>query len=113
MRKKFPDRKVLSFKSTSVEALAALHTIDRANFKPFDFIYIDGSHVAKDVLTDACMAWPLLKQNGFMVFDDYAWKPEGITTMQRPKIAIDFFLNIFEEELIVVHVAYQLIVRKV
>ena len=112
VRKKFPDRKVLSFKSTSVEALAALHTIDRANFKPFDFIYIDGSHVAKDVLTDACMAWPLLKQNGLLAFDDYLWRIPGMTTIQRPKIAIDSFINIFEGELAMAHNGYQLIVRK-
>ena len=112
VRKKFPERKVLSFKSTSIEALTALHTIDRANFKSFDFIYIDGSHLAKDVLTDACMAWPLLKKSGFMVFDDYAWRPSGMTTMQRPKIAVDSFVNIFEDELIVAFNGYQLIVRK-
>jgi len=79
----------------------------------FDFIYIDGSHLAKDVLTDACMSWPLLKQNGFMVFDDYAWKPPGFTLLQRPKLAVDSFVNMFEDELIVAHSGYQLIVRKV
>ena len=42
--------------------------------KCFDFIYIDGSHIAKDVLTDACMAWPLLMPKGLMVFDDYMWE---------------------------------------
>ena len=109
VREKFPNRNVSSCTGLSVDWLAALIQEKRQ----FDFIYIDGSHIAKDVLTDACMAWPMLKKNGFMVFDDYAWKPEGMTTMQRPKIAIDFFLNTFEEELIVVHIAYQLIVRKV
>jgi len=39
----------------------------------FDFIYVDGSHVAKDVLTDACMAWPMLTVGGVMCFDDYGW----------------------------------------
>lgn len=109
VREKFPNRNVSSCTGLSVDWLAALIQEKRQ----FDFIYIDGSHIAKDVLTDACMAWPLLKKSGFMVFDDYAWRPPGMTTMQRPKIAIDFFLNIFEEELIVVHIAYQLIVRKV
>jgi precorrin-6B methylase 2 len=32
-------------------SLNALKHIDTK----FDFIYIDGSHVAKDVITDACM----------------------------------------------------------
>jgi predicted O-methyltransferase YrrM len=77
----------------------------------YDFIYIDGSHIAKDVLTDACMAWPLLKSKGMMVFDDYMWgNPRDI--LHRPKPAIDAFVNIFAEEVDVVHVGYQLIVRK-
>jgi predicted O-methyltransferase YrrM len=104
----FVDRKVLPVKSTSVEALGGLI----AQKKQFDFIYIDGSHIAKDVLTDACMAWPLLKDKGLMVFDDYMWKPPGFTLLQRPKIAVDTFVNMFEGELIVTHIGYQLIMRK-
>lgn len=77
----------------------------------FDFIYIDGSHIAKDVLTDACMAWPLLKKDGIMVFDDYMWGAPR-DAMHRPKIAIDAFTNIFGEELAIVHMGYQLIVKK-
>ncbi len=77
----------------------------------YDFIYIDGSHIAKDVLTDACMAWPLLKLEGMMVFDDYAWgNPRD--ALHRPKIAIDAFTNIFGETAEIVHVGYQLVVRK-
>jgi predicted O-methyltransferase YrrM len=77
----------------------------------FDFIYIDGSHVAKDVLTDACMAWTLLRPQGIMVFDDYLWgKPRDI--LHRPKMAIDAFANLFAEEIDVIHSGYQFIVRK-
>ena len=78
----------------------------------FDFIYIDGSHIAKDVLTDACMAWPLLKPKGLMVFDDYLWTPNARDILHRPKLAIDAFVNIFAEEVEIVHVGYQLVVRK-
>ena len=108
VRSKFPNRAVVSLRGTSVEGLAGL----LAHKKQFDFIYIDGSHIAKDVLTDACMAWPLLKDTGFMVFDDYRWRPPGFTHLQRPKIAVDTFVNIFEDELIVTHIGYQFIVRK-
>jgi predicted O-methyltransferase YrrM len=104
----FVDRTVQPIKSTSVEALGGLI----AQKKQFDFIYIDGSHLAKDVLTDACMAWTLLKPKGFMVFDDYMWKPPGFTLLQRPKIAIDTFINIFEDDLTTTHIGYQFIVRK-
>jgi predicted O-methyltransferase YrrM len=77
----------------------------------YDFIYIDGSHRAPDVLTDACMSWPLLKAGGLMVFDDYMWgNPRD--ALHRPKIAIDAFTNIFGETAEVVHMGYQLVVRK-
>lgn len=105
----FVDRKIIPIKSTSVEALGNLI----AQNKQFDFIYIDGSHVAKDVLTDACMSWPLLKQNGFMAFDDYLWKPEGFTINKRPKVAIDTFVNIFEDEISISFSGYQFIIRKI
>jgi predicted O-methyltransferase YrrM len=76
-----------------------------------DFIYIDGSHVARDVLTDACMAWPLLKQGGLLVFDDYMWG-ESRDILHRPRLAVDVFVNIFAEGLDIVHMGYQFVVRK-
>jgi predicted O-methyltransferase YrrM len=77
----------------------------------FEFIYIDGSHQAKDVLTDACMAWQVLSPGGIMVFDDYVWgQPRDI--LHRPKLAIDAFVNIFAEDLTVLHVGNQLVVKR-
>jgi len=109
VREAFPERKVNKLKGLSTEWIPSLI----CEKLEFDFIYIDGSHLAKDVLTDACMAWPLLKKGGFMVFDDYAWKPPGFTLLQRPKVAVDAFINMFEDELLIAHSGYQLIVRKV
>ena len=37
----------------------------------FDFCYIDASHAAEDVLRDAVLAWPMIKDGGLIVFDDY------------------------------------------
>lgn len=77
----------------------------------FDFIYVDGSHTAPDVLTDACMAFGLLRPNGIMLFDDYMWMaiPE---LLHRPKAAIDFFTTIFSEKCVVRMVGYQLAIQK-
>jgi predicted O-methyltransferase YrrM len=105
---KHPERNFETIKDFSYGALASL----AGSSYDFDFIYIDGSHIAKDVLTDACMAWPLLKPKGLMVFDDYLWSPSPRDILHRPKIAIDAFVNIFAEEVEVVHVGYQLVVRK-
>jgi predicted O-methyltransferase YrrM len=40
----------------------------------FDFIYIDASHVALDVLHDAVLCWRMLDEGGTLVFDDFSWK---------------------------------------
>ena len=106
-RSKFPEREVRKAKGTSYEFLSSLATQKAA----FDFIYIDGSHIAKDVLTDACMAWPLLKKDGIMVFDDYLWG-EPRDALHRPKLAVDAFVNLFAEEVQTVHTGYQYIVRR-
>jgi predicted O-methyltransferase YrrM len=106
---KFPDLHVSKVQGSSYYRLA--EEVASGGTEDYDFIYIDGSHIAKDVLTDACMAWPLLKPKGMMVFDDYMWgDPRDI--LHRPKPAIDAFCNIFAEEAEIVHVGYQLVVRK-
>ncbi len=112
---KYSNRFVEKYKGLSTYQLARIYgegRFDPAHIAGFyDFIYIDGSHIAKDVLTDACMAWPLLKSGGIMVFDDYTWgNPRDI--LHRPKPAIDAFVNIFSEHLDIVHMGYQFVVRK-
>lgn len=106
LRQQYPQRAVLKFKTTSYEALTKL-----AGGPQFDFIYIDASHTAPDVLMDACVAWPLLKDEGVMVFDDYLWG-EQRDVLHRPKLAVDAFVNIFAEHLKPMHTGYQYIVRK-
>jgi predicted O-methyltransferase YrrM len=109
-----PDRtnnRVYKYKARSTEFLGSkLAGYGRKDL--YDFIYIDGSHTAKDVLTDACMAWPLLKPKGVMVFDDYLWTPNARDILHRPKLAIDVFTNLFAEEVEFVHIGYQLVIRK-
>ena len=64
----------------------------------FDFIYIDGSHQAPDVLCDAILGFKLLKVNGFIAFDDYLWQeqlPYGTDPIRCPKPGIDAFTNIY------------------
>jgi len=99
-------------KTTSTDALAHQLRWMKTENQLMDFIYIDGSHQAKDVLTDACMAWQLLREGGVMVFDDYLWG-DPRTPLQRPKVAIDAFMNIFGGEIVVLHISYQVAIKKV
>jgi predicted O-methyltransferase YrrM len=78
----------------------------------FDFIYVDGSHQAPDVLEDLVMAYQLLRVGGLLVCDDYLWRhKDGV--LHEPKIAIDSFLNINRERMKVLAAPlYQLFVAK-
>jgi len=77
----------------------------------FDFVYIDGCHLASCVLTDAVLSWDLLKPDGILIFDDYmfgATKPAS----QRPQFAIDAFLEVFSDQIELEELGLQVIVRK-
>jgi predicted O-methyltransferase YrrM len=82
----------------------------------FDFIYVDGSHQAPDVLCDAVMSFRLLRPGGIIAFDDYLWQeplPYGADPIRSPKIAIDAFTNIYCRKITVLSMhLYQLYVRK-
>jgi predicted O-methyltransferase YrrM len=84
----------------------------------YDFIYVDGSHTAPDVLFDAVLAFRLLKVGGVMIFDDYLWTAESFGRQNHynlPKPAIDAFVNIHQQKLAVLvgTPLYQLSVQKI
>lgn len=96
------EQKVSLFKKPSYEALAEMI----GHKYVFDFIYVDGSHAPDAALTDACMAWGLLRQGGVMLFDDYLYPHEPT------KVGIDAFLAGFEGKYDIIINNYQLAVRK-
>lgn len=106
---------VFKHKMHSHMALAKLIMVNRAPV--FDVVYIDGSHQAPDVLTDAVMAFQLLRVGGLMIFDDYIWSmepPGRQDPLNMPKPAIDAFLNIFQRKMLIVSgvPVYQLFATK-
>jgi len=92
-------------KSTSYDALSWLIQ-DTTSTPCYDFIYVDGSHAPDVALTDACMAWGLLRQGGVMLFDDYKYPHEPT------KVGIDAFLSGFEGKYDIILNNYQLAVQK-
>jgi hypothetical protein len=63
----------------------------------YDLIYIDASHRAKDVLSDAVLSFDILKPGGLMVFDDYDWlATDDPTGLQRPSLAIDAWADVMK-----------------
>lgn len=77
----------------------------------YDFIYVDGSHAAPDVLTDAVLGWPLLKKRGVMAFDDYLWVLRG-SEHERPGIGIDAFRSAFGAQMALIFEEFQVAVAK-
>jgi predicted O-methyltransferase YrrM len=77
----------------------------------YDIIYIDGSHLADDVLLDAVYTWRLLRKGGLVIHDDYMQKfdqpPET-----HPVVAIDAFVTAMRNTVEVLHRGHQLVLRK-
>ena len=95
--------RLTKIKKLSHLALAELVASGKSD--SFDVIYIDGSHQAPDVLTDAVLAFHLLSAGGLMIFDDYLWAMETHGQQDSyniPKPAIDAFINIFQRKMLVV-----------
>jgi hypothetical protein len=77
-----------------------------------DYIYIDGSHLAMDVLHDAVLSWYLLKDNGIMIFDDYGWGIHTNDETQKPKLGIDAFLNTYQGYYTLLQLEWQVFLQK-
>jgi predicted O-methyltransferase YrrM len=73
--------------------------------KKFDFIYVDGSHTARDVLQDLVLSFKLLNVNGVIYCDDYLWGyndslfngDRNVNPFNTPKLAIDAFSTIYRD----------------
>ena len=79
---------------------------------PYDLLYIDGSHTARDVLVDIVLAWRLAADDAILIFDDYAWPMYPDQPWFQPKLAVDSFLACFAGWYEVLHVGYQVAIRK-
>jgi predicted O-methyltransferase YrrM len=99
----------IKMKTTSTKGLLQLNN---SNKIIFDFIFIDASHEAKDVLSDGVLSWSLLNNEGILIFDDYKWKKLKKEYF-RPKIAIDSFVSIYKPQLKTLYIGYQYIIEKI
>lgn len=72
----------------------------------YDIIYIDGSHLEKDIINDMNEAHKVLKQGGIMWLDDYLGGSDDTI-----KKTMDNF--IYKDKYITIHSGYQLALRKI
>lgn len=71
----------------------------------FDYVYVDGSHEAPDVLFDALLAHRLVRIGGVISFDDYLWSPDAVGEERHymlVKPAVDYYVNTYQQKLQVV-----------
>lgn len=104
-------KKITPHKGQSKDVLLdMLRKVKDGTMSQYDFIYIDGSHLAKDVLVDAVLSWELLNIDGILIFDDYQWRDGNYCS---PKPAIDGFLSSYKSMYTILHAGYQLHIRKI
>ncbi len=77
----------------------------------YDLIYIDGSHLALDTLSDAVIGWDLIKKEGLVIFDDYdKFFPDNPS--QNTHLAVDAFMTCFAPSIEIIHQSHQVILKK-
>ncbi len=100
-------KKVVHIKDYSARALRKIED-------SFDFIYVDGSHLAADTLTDGVLAWTLLKPGGILIFDDYDWPwQDKIYPNNGPRKAVDAFVSVMGPQISHLKMGLQAHMRKV
>jgi len=90
---------VIKHKGTSLEQLSKL--VVEGHLSTFDWILVDGSHLAADVLYDAIFAFKLARVGGVVIFDDYnvMEAPDLDNNLDFPKIAIQSFGKIYGKKM--------------
>lgn len=86
----------------SVSASASLPFLSRfvAEGSTADFIYVDGSHRAADVLEDLVLSFHAIRVGGIIICDDYLkGAPLGDLTLGSPKLAVDTFTTLYRDRL--------------
>ena len=110
IRRTGEEAKVRVLRMRTTEALVQL-LAETGAAPRYDLVYIDASHFAQDVLSDAVLSFPLIKSGGLIIFDDYKW-PLMPDELDRPQLAIDAFARVFERAVGVLHVGYQVLMVK-
>lgn len=80
-------------KGTSLVELSKMVAV---GIPKFDLVYVDGSHLAPDVLVDAVLSFNLLRVGGLMIFDDYH-SPNPMTP-EFPMLGIESFLATYKDK---------------
>jgi len=104
-KSKIESNNLIKVKSTSDNFFSS-------NTKQYDFIYVDGNHMASAVLKDGINSYECLKQGGILAFDDYMWSQYKGPAFD-PKPAIDSILLCYDGSFEVLEIGLQVWLRKI
>lgn len=76
----------------------------------FNLVFVDGSHVAGDVLNDLVHAYRCVRDGGRIIADDYSWENQR---SDCPRVAIDAFVKCFQGRIRVKHIDRVIVMDKV
>ena len=93
----FHQNRYRQMKMTSYDALVTLYL----EKQKFDFVFVDGSHTAKDVNSDLILSWNLLNVGALIYCDDYYWgfNEKNVSIYDSPKLGIDSFINVYANKI--------------
>lgn len=103
--------RVQALKGDSAEQLLELVA---AGVQPFDFIYVDGSHLCLDCYADMVIAWRLLSKGGILAVDDVLFKAEKAARepLEVPYLGVKHFVDKYKGQLQIVSSGYRIYLRK-
>lgn len=104
------DRILITEETSNLESNVILSNFLKESLT-FDVIYVNSSYYSKDILLDSLIAFKLLKNNGIMIFNNYLWEKTD-DKVYTPKPSIDIILNIYKNEIDVLYLGYQVIIKK-
>ena len=99
------EAKIIKIKGYSGEVLRTLPV------NSFDFVYVDGCHLKTCALEDLVLSWPLLKQEGIVIVDDYEFR--GDIPREYPRPGINAFIDIYDHAIEILEMGRQVVFRKV
>ena len=83
--------RISSYRNVSFHKKTTIDFLKTAPIDYYDFIYVDASHDAVDVLIDAELSWMSLKVGGIIAFDDYEWGIDRQSNLRTPKRGVETF----------------------
>ena len=98
--------RVKAVKGDSIEILMNMIKSD----DKYDFIYVDGSHLALDCYCDLLLSWELLNVGGVFAIDDYLYTQN--TSFESPFEGVNRFLQKYEGKYKILHKNYRVFLEK-